>query len=262
MREERIGSARLILGDCREVLPGLSGVDAVVTDPPYAVSVAGSESKGPHGTRRLDFFPGDSDWPAVIAMVREAMTISTQLAHACIISWCSMRQIGTINDILESAGYSTRPLVWVKSCPAPAPPGTAWVSALEIAVYGYKRGRYWGGSQYDPNVFTADSYRHGQPGKVDHPTQKPLSLMEWQIVRCVAPDSVCLDPFMGSGTTGVACARLGRRFIGIEIDERYFDIACRRIEEAQRQADLFVKPPPAEDAYDRPMRDMFAEPSP
>ena len=71
-------------------------------------------------------------------------------------------------------------------------------------------------------------------------------------------DLVC-DPFMGSGTTGVACAKQGRRFIGIEIDERYFEIACRRIEDAQRQADMFIAPP-SQDTYDRAMRDMFAEP--
>jgi DNA modification methylase len=66
---------------------------------------------------------------------------------------------------------------------------------------------------------------------------------------------------MGSGTTGVACAKLGRRFIGIEIEERYFDIACRRIEEAQRQPDMFVQRAPDPDVYDRPMRDLFQEPA-
>lgn len=69
-----------------------------------------------------------------------------------------------------------------------------------------------------------------------------------------------LDPFMGSGTTGVACARLGRRFIGIEIEPRYFDIACRRIEAAYKQADLFVTAPVAEDPVEARIRDMFAEP--
>ena len=84
---------------------------------------------------------------------------------------------------------------------------------------------------------------HGQPGQVDHPTQKPLGLISWNIDRTVAPDALALDPFMGSGTTGVACAKLGRRFIGIEIEPKYFDIACRRIEAAYRQADLFIKQP-------------------
>ena len=84
----------------------------------------------------------------------------------------------------------------------------------------------------------------GQPGKVDHPTQKPLALMRW----CLGflPDAeTILDPFMGSGTTGVACVKLGRKFIGIEIDEGYFDIACKRIADAVARPDLFIsrKPP-------------------
>jgi site-specific DNA-methyltransferase (adenine-specific)/modification methylase len=76
----------------------------------------------------------------------------------------------------------------------------------------------------------------------DHPTQKPIAVMEW----CLSflPDcQTILDPFMGSGTTGVACAKLGRKFIGIEIEPRYFDIACKRIEDAYKQPDLFIEPP-------------------
>ena len=70
----------------------------------------------------------------------------------------------------------------------------------------------------------------------EHPTQKPMDLMAYLVRLSVRPGAVCLDPFMGSGTTGVACVELGRRFIGIELDEKYFDIACRRIEQAVRKA--------------------------
>ena len=83
--------------------------------------------------------------------------------------------------------------------------------------------------------------------------------MVWTINQFPEAKSI-LDPFMGSGTTGVACARLGRRFIGIEIEERYFDIACRRIEAAQAQKDLFVHAPVAEDPADARLADLFAEP--
>jgi len=76
-----------------------------------------------------------------------------------------------------------------------------------------------------------------------HPTQKPTGVMEWCIGHLPASTESILDPFMGSGTTGVACAKMGRKFTGIELDERYFDIACRRIEEAYAQPDLFVEPP-------------------
>ena len=80
--------------------------------------------------------------------------------------------------------------------------------------------------------------------KNGHPCPKPLGFMERLIERATLDGETVLDPFMGSGTTGVACARLGRRFIGVEIEPRYFDIACRRIEDAQRQGDMF-RPQPA-----------------
>ena len=88
---------------------------------------------------------------------------------------------------------------------------------------------------------TFDSYRNGirQDEKVDHPTQKWLPMVAYLVKSIVPCDGAALDPFMGSGTTGVACVQSGRRFIGIEIEPRYFDIACRRIEEAQRQGDMF-----------------------
>jgi len=76
-----------------------------------------------------------------------------------------------------------------------------------------------------------------------HPTQKPIEVMCWCIERLPDGANTILDPFMGSGTTGVACAKLGRKFIGIEIEPKYFDIACRRIEAAYAQPDMFIVPP-------------------
>ena len=83
------------------------------------------------------------------------------------------------------------------------------------------------------------------PRDREHPNEKPVKIVEQIVDAHSNADDLILDPFMGSGTTGVACARLGRRFIGVEIEEKYFDIACRRIEQAQRQADLFVAQPDA-----------------
>lgn len=237
-----IGRATLYLGDCRDVLPKLGKVDAVVTDPPYGVSVAGSFQKGVpgKGTRRLDFFDGDSDWSAMNRLVAEAVDLAISREPLVFAAWCGHRQIGFITEALEAVGYSTRMLFWRKKCPPPAPPGSGFSSAVETCVYGYRPGRPWNGGQYDFNVFETDNYRHGQPEKVDHPTQKPRQLMKWQVERITAPDSAILDPFMGSGSTGVAAMETGRSFIGIEKEPRYFDIACRRIEDAQRQSDLFI----------------------
>jgi site-specific DNA-methyltransferase (adenine-specific) len=88
-------------------------------------------------------------------------------------------------------------------------------------------------------------------------TKKPVGLIELLLQWC--PTGTIADPFMGSGTTGVACARLGRRFIGIEIEPKYFDIACRRIEQAQRQKDLFVHVPPAADPQEERQSELFRE---
>lgn len=249
MRIETIGPATLYLGDCRDILPTLAPVDAVITDPPYGVSVAGGVHVGApgKGRRRLDFFEGDSDWVAMNALVAEAVNSAITLSPLVFAAWCGHRQIGFITDSLEARGFSTRLLFWRKKCPPPAPPGAGFSSAVECCVYGYKPGRPWNGGQYDFNVFETDNYRHGQPGKVDHPTQKPLSLIAWQVDRITNPDGIVLDPFMGSGTTGVACIESGRTFIGIEREPKYFDIACKRIAlaVAESKQNLFLDPEPA-----------------
>jgi len=238
-----IGRATLYCGDCRDILPTLGKVDAVVTDPPYSISVAGvaHKSKPGKGTRRLDFFEGDDDWPTMTALVVYALDLAIGMAPLTIVAWCGHRQIGSLTTLFEENGFSTRLLFWEKSCPSPAPPGSGFAQSIEQAIYAYKPGRTWRGGSYDLNRFRCDSYRHGQPGKVDHPTQKPLSLMKWNCEKLTAKNQTILDPFMGSGTTGVAAVQMGRNFIGIEKEPKYFDIACERIEQAQRQGDMFIE---------------------
>lgn len=243
-RKEQIGPHTLYLGDCLEILPTLGPVDAVVTDPPYSVSVTGSSGafrrRGNKGVRNLNFFAGDDDWTAMRETVSIAVSLAIESRPLSVVVWCGHRQFGDIVEVLESEGYSTRPLIWRKACPIPAPPGAGFSTGAEMAVYAYLPGRSFSGASVESSCFTADSYRHGQPGKVAHPTQKPLSLICWN-VRCVTrQQDTILDPFMGSGTTLVACQKLGRAGIGIELDPDYFDIACRRVEDAMRQPDLFV----------------------
>lgn len=99
----------------------------------------------------------------------------------------------------------------------------------------------WSSQEKASRIFDYPRSRALQDGK-EHPTQKPLALMKWCLEFLPKAETV-LDPFMGSGTTGVACVKLGRKFIGIELDPKYFDIACRRIEEAYKQPSLFIEPP-------------------
>lgn len=211
MRVETIGDATLLLGDCRDILPTLAHVDAVLTDPPYGINIAANPV-------RQRFEP--ADWDS--APMRQA-TID-------LIFGVSDEQIiwgGNYFGLPASQGF----LIWDKKQPQ-----DFTLAMCEMA---------WCSRQAPAKIWRQSVLSYEK----HHPTQKPVPLMEWCIGLLSDPQTI-LDPFMGSGTTGVACARMGRSFIGIEIDERYFEIACRRIEEAYRQPDMFVATPPKPEQHD------------
>lgn len=228
---------QIFLGDCREILPTLPKVDLVLTDPPYSVSVAGvGRWEMRYGrTEDLDFFDGDTDWAEMTNTVLGAIKASalTLEAHGSIYAWLGHRQFGAIVSALELDGWKTRFLVWSKMCPVPPAPGSGWPSAAELCLYAYRNGRTWTPKSLAEvprsNVIEADSYRFGQPGKVDHPTQKPVGVIAPLIRLSSRLGQTVLDPFMGSGTTLRAAKDLGRKAIGIEIEERYCEIAARRL---------------------------------
>jgi site-specific DNA-methyltransferase (adenine-specific) len=118
-----------------------------------------------------------------------------------------------------------------------------------VMVWWAEGGRPWSAGTASRDFYVANTPPVvALPSNIEkcHPCPRPLDQLLHVIEQWVAPDTTCLDQFMGSGTTDVACARLGRRFIGIEIEPRYFDIACRRIEDAQRQGEMFIKRPAPE----------------
>ncbi len=232
-----IGSATLYCADCLDVLPTLARVDAVIADPPYCIPHRfGVQTHADGGRRALQFA---WDGTATLAATLDVLKICARLADAQF--WfCGLHQASFIADALLDAGFTPKPAAWVKTCPPPALKGNWWPSAFELAVYAYKGGAWFGDTNTKRcNVFSFDSYRHGQPGKESHPTQKPIRLMRLIVASLVKQGGVALDPYMGSGSTGVAAIEQGRSFIGIERERRYFDIACRRIENAQRQGVLF-----------------------
>ena len=258
-RVERIGDATLYLGDCRDVIPTLSGVDVCITDPPYEIrDKFGTTTLG--GFRRMEFhfdFEGVTDGVVIPAL---AKAFALCASFHC---FCGFEQFGDIAKVARAAGLTAKPWAKEKLAGPPPMPGNWWPSSFELACYGYRSGAYFGDtSPSRKNLMQFDSYRHSIRAyeKVDHPTQKWLPMVIYLVDTLSDKTATILDPFMGSGTTGVACARLGRKFIGIELHEPYFDIACRRIEDAYRQADLFVKAPVAEDPADARMRDLFREP--
>jgi site-specific DNA-methyltransferase (adenine-specific) len=225
----------LYRGNALEVLCYLPDgcVDAVITDPPYGmVNRFGVQQQSRGCTRHLEFA---WDSPAVAATATEAFRVSLLKCKrtAALFVFCSIENVGPLLDVSRTAGFTVKPAAWVKKCPMPAGKGNWWPSAFELAFYGYRKAPWFGDTDRKrSNVFVADSYRYGQPGKVGHPTQKPLGLMRRIVGAIVPPGGTALDPFMGSGTTGLACLQTGRQFVGVEMDPAYFDMARKRLSEA------------------------------
>jgi site-specific DNA-methyltransferase (adenine-specific) len=237
LRKEIIGDATLYLGRCEDVLPTLDGIDSVLADPPYGMSYRSGHNSSRRGAgaamRRIDgnFDPIEGDAEPFDPAHVLALQVPTILWGA--------------NYYADRLTAGTRWLVWDKlDGKTPVPSGSdvelAWTSETGPSrLYTH----LWRG------IMRAGEENIVNGGKL-HPNQKPINLMLWCLsllgdVRCVA------DPYMGSGTAGVACVRTGRAFVGIETKVAYFDIACRRIEEAYRQPRLFEEPPP------RPVQDKL-----
>ena len=205
-----IGDATLYHGDCLEILPTLPKVDAVITDPPYGL---GDKWNGGGGSNRSTwaFDPAEAK-----AWDREPHPIVPSLPA---LGPCAIWG-GNYYALPPSRCW----LLWDKK------QNDAWTTGqAEMA---------WTNLDRPVRVFRFAQCEQANEGEKRHPTQKPLALMEW-CLKWFDGRSV-LDPFMGSGTTGVACANLGRKFIGIEIERKYFDIACERIDNAYRQARMFA----------------------
>ena len=214
-RIETIGNATLYLGSCEDILPTLPKVDAVVTDPPYGIGEAAGKSKTRKGLGpTIDY--GNDDW--------DSEPISQEIMDM-------VRAAGRWNIIFGGNYYAFPPtscwLVWDKENGDNdfADCELAWTN-LPKAVRRIKF--MWNG------MLRANGEQRG-----DHPTQKPIGVMKWCISHLPKGDTI-LDPYCGSGTTGVAAVQMGRQFIGIEREHKYFDIACKRIEDAQRQGDMLL----------------------
>jgi len=206
-----IGNATLYLGDCRDILPTLPKVDAVITDPPYGINAEKAGGRGVGGWNKFEVMGWDQVRPT-----REVFDLILSAAPVQII-WGG-------NYFTNFLPPTMQWLVWDK--------GQRNFSLADCEFA-------WSSQTRAARIFTYSRGAALQDGK-EHPTQKPIALMEWCIEQLANKPKTILDPFMGSGTTGVACMNLGRRFIGIEREPKYFEIACRRIEDAQRQGRLIA----------------------
>ena len=212
LRKEIIGDATLYLGDCREVLPTLGNVDAVVTDPPYGIDYGNAGG-----------FCASAGWGAWKGTA----------------AWDAKRPDKDIFDMM--LGCSNQQIIWGGNYFTDyLPPTMQWLiwdkgqrnfslADCEMA---------WSSQRKAARILTYARAKALKDGKV-HPTQKPIDVMKW-CLGFVPKAQTILDPFMGSGTTGIACANLGKFFIGIEREESYFNIACDRIRKAYDQPDMLV----------------------
>lgn len=221
-KKEIIGNATLYLGDCLEILPTLEKVDAVITDPPYGIGFKYEESYVDTEEKYGDLLEPLQGAPvALLQYPEEMMRLVVPVLgppDKCL-AWCYPSNIARQFRLWGLWGLSADFTQVKQPCRNPE---SSKVKEIMVSSYDW-----W----EQPQV------KNVSLEKTSHPCQIPVTSVE-RIIKLVKADYV-LDPFMGSGTTGVACMNLGRKFIGIEIEPKYFDIACERIENAQRQARMF-----------------------
>jgi site-specific DNA-methyltransferase (adenine-specific) len=213
-KEVKIGECRLILGDSRAVVPSLKGIGAVVSDPPFGMAFRSNHRAIQHEAIAND---GDTE------LLKWACDLQADHSKYIFCRWDNLAELPKPKSMVT----------WVKNNWSMGDLQHEHARQTEVALF-------YPGKLHDfPNGRPTDVIEAPRTGNTFHPTEKPVQLM-MAILRWTR--GTVLDPFMGSGSTGVACARAGRSFIGVEIDEGYFETACRRVREAYSAPDMFVQP--------------------
>lgn len=218
-------------GDSLEYIKVLedSSLDAIITDPPYNISKDNNfKSMGRSG---IDFGEWDkgfnlNDWIELVApKIKKGGNV---------VIFNDWRNLGEIANTLESVGFEVKDMIrWEKSNPMPRNRDRRFIVDYEVAIWAVKKGGKWTFNRlnetYDrPLIQSGLTPKNEKEGK-GHPTQKPVLVMEWLVEHLTNENDVVFDPFMGSGSTGVACLKLNRNFIGSELEEEYFAISKKRI---------------------------------
>jgi site-specific DNA-methyltransferase (adenine-specific) len=221
MKKIEIGNAILYLGDCAEILPTLGQFDALVTDPPYGIDYDPKTHKNYDGS--------DNNLEKIINDEKE-MDLTFLFKVNC------QKIVWGAENFYKQLPHRGRWICWHKRSDT-TKPNSMFSGDFELAWMDKDNGFYKYFQLVHGGVINADSIK-GNNEKRYHPTQKPIKLMEF-CISLLNENNVICDPFMGSGTTGIASVNMKKQFIGIEKDQKYFDIACKRIEDAQRQVTLF-----------------------
>ena len=219
----RTDNGVLYHGDCLEIMPHLEPVDLVLTDPPYDIHAGyggGCFGKRNHLVKTGGFTDGGCDYGF----------LNGNKNWFC---FCSLKQLDEL--LLVAAKCDRRNLItWCKPNPVPTC-NNKYLPDVEYVVHGFSSGRLFGNYK-DKSSFSIENCGNKT---TDHPNEKPIGLIQRLLVCGSEAESLILDPFLGSGTTAVACERLNRRWIGIEISSKYCAIAKQRIENERRQRKLF-----------------------
>lgn len=241
-REEIIGDCRLILGDCRDILPTLGPVDHVFSDPPNEAVMQSLHASVK--LRRLDGGPQRQalDFDDISELREPFLDEVARINGGWLLAFCNVEGVAAWKAaiIARQLKFKTT-CIWNKPDATPKLNGQGPALSYECITTtwcGRGHARWNGGGKR--GVFTHCTNNPERAG--GHPTEKPVSLMREIVGLFSNPGDLILDSFMGSGTTGVACALMGRRFVGIEMNPAYFDLSCRRVEEAYRQPRLFAEP--------------------
>jgi site-specific DNA-methyltransferase (adenine-specific) len=233
------GRVRLICGDCLSALLDLTSVDAVITDPPYEVEAHTLQRRCMRGE-------GMSNEPLNFGSLKESERIGLcewagKNVKGWMLAFCQAEAVAIWRNAMEAHGVIyKRSMVWVKPDGMPQYTGDRPGMGYESIAAGWcgdGKSRWNGGGRH--GVFILNK---NEGGANNHPTQKPITLMNQLLTLFTNEKEFVCDPFMGSGTTGIACLRTGRRFIGIEISPEYFQIAKERIERELAQGTLPLEP--------------------
>ena len=232
-RKETIGDATLYLGDCLEILPRLPKVDAVVTDPPYGIN---TKSDGAGKLNPWADLCNSAYWYAAwMDACRSKLRKNDARGFGCMWTFLNWRSMVTFQKASCDIAWPIESLlVWDKQWIGPG--GRRGLRPSYELCALFCEGEFSIKNRGLPDI---QRWKWSSKKPNGHPAEKPEEGLRWLVSESTGEDCLVLDPFMGSGTTGVACANLGRKFIGIEIEERYFDIACERIAAAYAQGRLF-----------------------
>lgn len=240
-RIETIGRATLYLGNSLDLMGGIGAVDHIITDPPYEKTLHDAKNALQRRLRR-DGGPElrGLDFDAIDDIRAEVIRLASDACKGWFIAFCTVEGTWEWAQAINASPMKyKRACAWVKPDSTPQLNGQCPAQGYECFVCAWAGDGHskWnaGGKRGVYTHCVNGPERHGE-----HPTEKPRRLMAEIIGDFTRPEQVICDPFMGSGTTGVAAVQMGRDFIGIEREPKYFDIACRRIEQAQRQGDLFI----------------------